>query len=321
MKCNRIAAVALAAAAAAFSFGATAQPYPSRTVTLIYPFGTSNAEVWMRQVAGEMQGILGQPMVVENRPGAGGRLGLQAMTTGKPDGYQLSIATTSMLVYSPLTSETFKPEPVKDYAPLTQVYNLNLGWWANANAPFKDAKGLVAYAKANPGKLNFGSTGVGSTGHFALELLNVIAGTQITHIPYKGEAQLIQATFAGEIHLFFTSGGKQYADAGKLQVIASSGNTRWKLFPERPTMKESGVDVVITQWMGVVAPPGTPADILNKLAGAFSTAMKAPHVMKLSDGFGAETVHDSSPEKFTALVRSELKVLEPIVRKTGIKTP
>lgn len=320
MKRDCIAAAALAAATIV-SFGAAAQAYPVRPVTIIYPFGTSASEVWVRLIAGEMQKNLGQPMVVENRPGAGGRLGMQAMANGKPDGYLLSIANNAMLVSSPITSASFKPQSVKDYAPVTQIYNLKLAWYASAGLPFHDAKGLIEYAKANPGKLNFGSTGVGSSGHFALEQFNAVAATQITHIPYKGEAEQTQATLKGDIHLFFTSGGpKGQVDAGKLKVIATTGETRWKVFPDRPTFRESGVDYVVPYWMGVIAPPGTPADILNKLTAAFAASMKPAPVMKQADVAGIDAVFDSNPEKFTVLIRNDFKVLEPVVRKTGIKT-
>ncbi|MSP96435.1 MAG: tripartite tricarboxylate transporter substrate binding protein [Betaproteobacteria bacterium] len=315
------AACAGALVGATLSFGALAQAWPSRPITWLYPFGESAATVWVRGIASEMSKSLGQPVLIENRPGAGGRVGMNALIIGKPDGYLISIAIPSMLAYQPLTSPTFKIEPVKNYTPVTQIYHLKMTLYAGAKVPFNDVKGMLDYARGNPGKLNFGSTGNGSTGHFAVEMINTKAGVKITHIPYKGEGDQVAAALAGDIQLFLTSSGpKPQVDAGRLQVLATSGETRSKSYPDRPTMRETGLDLVILQWMGVVAPPGLPADIANKLNSAIRAAMKEPAVMKAADTAGVEPLFDSSPEAFLALIRSDLKTLEPIVKQTGIVT-
>lgn len=310
-----------AALGSLFSAGAAAQAWPSRPITVIYPFGTSAAEVFVRAIASEAGKSIGQPLLVENRPGAGGRVGVTAIVNGKPDGYMIGIATTSVLAYQPLTSPTFKIEPVRNYTPITQFYNLKLFLFAGTKVPFRDVKGLIEYAKANPGKLNMGTTGNASTGHFGAEMLNSLAGIKIVSIPYKGEVDMTTAALSGDIHLFLNSGGpKPHVDAARLQVIATTGDTRSTLFPDRPTMRESGLDYVLMQWMGVVAPPGLPSEIADKLNLAVRAALKEPAVMKAGELAGVDPVLDSTPEGFTSLIRSELKALEPVVKQTGIVT-
>ena len=306
---------------AGLSFGALAQAWPSRPITWLYPFGESAATAFVRTIASELSKSLGQPVLVENRPGAGGRIGMTALVAGKPDGHVIAAATTAMLTYQPLTSASFKIEPVRNYAPVTQLYNLNLIIYGSTKVPYNDVKGLMAYARANPGKLNFGSTGIGSAGHFAVEVLNVKAGVNIVHVPYKGEGEQTAAAINGDLHLFITTGGpKPNVDAGRLQVIATAGDSRSKLFPDKPTVREQGVDFSIAQWMGVVAPAGLPADIANRLGLAIRNAMKEPAVMKAAEVAGVEPTFDSSPEAFNTLIRGELKALEPVLKATGIVT-
>jgi tripartite-type tricarboxylate transporter receptor subunit TctC len=303
------------------STGALAQAWPSRPITWLYPFGESAATAWVRTIAAEMSKSLGQPVLVENRPGAGGRVGMTALMNGKPDGYLISIAIPATLVYQPLTSPTFKIEPVKNYTTVTQIYTLKLPLFASVKVPFTDVKGMLEFARANPGKLNFGSTGNGGTGHVAVELINAKAGVKITHIPYKGEGEQVAGTLSGDIQLFVASAGpKVHVDAGRMQVLATTGNSRSKTFPDKPTLRESGLDVSLEQWMGVVAPAGLPADIANRLNLAIRAAMKDPVVMKAAETAGVEPMFDSSPEAFLAVIRNDFKVLEPIVRQTGMVT-
>jgi len=312
-----ITAIALVTASA----GVAAQAWPNRPITWMYPFGESAATAWVRTLAQEMSKTLGQPVVVENKPGMGGRIGLTQALAAKPDGYMISIAVPSMVAYQPLTSPTFKIEPGKSYTAITQIYNLKLNLYGSNKVPYNDIKGLVAYAKANPGKLNYGSTGVASTGHFAGELLSRGAGIQMVHVPYKGEGDQTAAAIAGDLHLFITSAGpKPNVEAGRIQVLGTTGDTRSKVFPNIPTAKEQGVDFVMTQWMGVVAPAGLPADIVNRLNQAITAAMKEPAPMKASEVAGVEPTPGVSPDAFAALIRADMKALEPVVKASGIVT-
>jgi tripartite-type tricarboxylate transporter receptor subunit TctC len=306
---------------AAQSTSAIAQAWPQRPITWLYPFGESAATSWVRAIAAEMSKSIGQPVVVENRPGAGGRVGTTQLMNGKPDGHMISIAIPATLVYQPLTSPTFKIEPVKSYSPITQIYVLKLPLFASVKVPFTDVKGMLEFARANPGKLNFGSTGNGGTGHVAVELINAKAGVKITHIPYKGEGEQVSGTLSGDIQLFVASAGpKVHVDAGRMQVLATTGNTRSKTFPDKPTLREQGLDVSLEQWMGVIAPPGLPADIANRINLAIRAAMKDPVVMKAAETAGVEPMFDSSPEAFLSVIRTDFKVLEPIVKATGMVT-
>jgi tripartite-type tricarboxylate transporter receptor subunit TctC len=315
------AAAAITLACAAAPASVCAQAWPSRTITWMYPFGESAATAWVRTLAQEMSKSLGQAVVVENRPGMGGRIGFQQVMAAKPDGYMISIVVPSMVAYQPLTSPTFKIEPGKSYTPITQIYNLKLNLYGSNKLPYKDLAGLVAYAKANPGKLNFGSTGTASTGHFAMEMINRAAGVQMVHVPYKGEGDQTAAAIAGDLHMFITSAGpKSNVEAGRIAVFATTGDTRSKVFPNVPTAKEQGVDFVMTQWMGIAAPAGLPADIVARLNQAITAAMKEPQPVKAAEVAGVEPTPGVSPDAFAALVRADLKALEPIVKATGIVT-
>lgn len=319
---TRIAAtLASALLGATLSAGALAQAWPSRPILWLYPFGESAATGWVRTLAQEMSKTLGQSVLVENKPGMGGRIGMNQLMAAKPDGYTISIVVPSMVAYQPLTSPTFKIEPGKSYTAITQIYNLKLNLYGSNKVPYNDIKGLVAFAKANPGKLNYGSTGTASTGHFAGELLSRGAGIQMVHVPYKGEGDQTAAAIAGDLHLYITSGGpKTSVEAGRIQVLGTTGDTRSKTFPNIPTAKEQGVDFVMTQWMGVVGPPGLPADIISRLSQAITAAMKEASPIKASEIAGVEPTPSVSPEAFAALIRADMKALEPVVKATGIVT-
>ena len=319
---TRIAAtLASALLGATLSAGALAQAWPSRPILWLYPFGESAATGWVRTLAQEMSKTLGQSVLVENKPGMGGRIGMNQLMAAKPDGYTISIVVPSMVAYQPLTSPTFKIEPGKSYTAITQIYNLKLNLYGSNKVPYNDIKGLVAFAKANPGKLNYGSTGTASTGHFAGELLSRGAGIQMVHVPSKGEGDQTAAAIAGDLHLYITSGGpKTSVEAGRIQVLGTTGDTRSKTFPNIPTAKEQGVDFVMTQWMGVVGPPGLPADIISRLSQAITAAMKEASPIKASEIAGVEPTPSVSPEAFAALIRADMKALEPVVKATGIVT-
>ena len=319
---TRIAATLVATLfGATLSAGALAQAWPSRPILWLYPFGESAATGWVRTLAQEMSKTLGQSVLVENKPGMGGRIGMNQLMAAKPDGYTISIVVPSMVAYQPLTSPTFKIEPGKSYTAITQIYNLKLNLYGSNKVPYNDIKGLVAFAKANPGKLNYGSTGTASTGHFAGELLSRGAGIQMVHVPYKGEGDQTAAAIAGDLHLYITSGGpKTSVEAGRIQVLGTTGDTRSKTFPNIPTAKEQGVDFVMTQWMGVVGPPGLPADIISRLSQAITAAMKEASPIKASEIAGVEPTPSVSPEAFAALIRADMKALEPVVKATGIVT-
>lgn len=306
---------------AAISSGAWAQGLQNRVITLIYPFTPGGAgDLHSRAVAAEMSKTLGQQIIVENRVGAGGRVAANALINAKPDGQFLAVANTSVL-YQGLMSSTFKIEPVKDYAPVAQWSSSNYAMYAGGEVPFRDIKGLIAYAKANPRKLNWGTTGVGSSGHLGLEVFQTTAAVTMTHIPYASGPAYLQGALRGDIHVFLSALNpeRQYVETGKLVVLGTTGEQR-SLYLDSPTMKEQGLDWVYETYSGLLAPPGTPTDILGRLSAAVSAAMKTPELIKLTqERLGGTAISDSSPEKFTAMLRADLKRMGAAIQRAGIR--
>ncbi len=309
-----------AAAACMIAGAALAQGYPNRPITFIYPFtpGTPVGESY-RSMAVEAGRILGQPMVVENRGGAGGRLGIMAVSKAPPEGYLLSTVLDSTMAVVPLVSESFKLQPIKDYVPITiasEGYNVLS---AHVGLPFRDLKGLVAYAKANPGKLNYGTNGIGSSIHLYMELLMAATGTEMTHIPYKGQTESIPDRLSGTTHFWFGAAeAKPFIEKGQLVAIVTSGPQRMKEFPDTPTLIESGVNLTLKAWLGVVAPPGTPPDVITKLNAAFAAALNSAEVRKRFE-FAGHVGVGTGPDEMLKRIRADAEAYAPIVRRINLK--
>lgn len=297
-----------------------AQGYPNRPITFIFPYPSGAAlEGLLRQLHVEVSKQLGQPIVFENRPGANTRLGINAIRQAKPDGYTLTFATDSILVHQPLADPEFKLEPGKDYVPVTFLTRNLLVFAANPAVPFRDVKGLIAYAKANPGKLNVGF-GAGSPLHFAAEFFRQRAGIDVAMIPYRGTPDALTALLAGQVDLEFGSATfKPHVDSGKLVALATSGQERWDMFPSVPTLVESGVQMVQSTWGGVLAPANTPPDIVQKLYSAYNSALRLPEIAKRFQELAFIPDVNMSPNDFGALVKSETELWRPIIQKAGIK--
>ena len=190
---------------------------------------------------------------------------------------------------------------------------------AHAGLPFRDFKGMVADAKANPGKLNYGTNGIGSSIHLYMELLMAATGTEMTHIPYKGQTASIPDRLAGTTHFWFGAAEvKPFIDRGELVAIVTSGPQRMKEFPNTPTLRESGVNLILQAWLGLVVPPATPAEVSNKLHAAFSAALKTAEVRKRFEDAGHAAVA-SSPEEMTARIRQDADAYVPVVKRIGLK--
>ena len=300
--------------------GLAAQGFPNKAVTFIYPFAAGSAsDAAFRGVAIEAAKILGQPVIFDNRPGGNGRIGFNAMVNSRADGYTVCLVTQGMVILDGLADPNLKVDPVKDYLPVNQFVESTLIISAHPSVPFRDLKGLLAYANANPGKLNAGVVG-GSAGPVALALFRLTTGADITPIRYKGDALGVQDEIAGRIELMIGIAGaiKPLRDAGKLVGIAALGSRRAGLTPDIPTALEQGVSVSVPNWSGVVAPPGTPANALAKLSAAFNQALNVPEARTRVASAGLDVVN-SSPDQFLAFIRSESERLTNIVRQTGIK--
>jgi tripartite-type tricarboxylate transporter receptor subunit TctC len=297
-----------------------AQNFPSRPITLTFPFTTgSPVELAFRVIGGEASKTLGQPIVYEARPGANGRLGVQGLKQAAPDGHHLTVLLDSLVVSQPILDPAFQFEPGKDYAPVALMIEFPLILVVNPSLPFKDVKGLIAYGKANPGKLNFGGTN-GSSSYFLAERFRQAAGLQATLVPYKGSPQSMIDLMSGQIQgVFGAPTVESFTKAGKLAALATSGSQRWPNFPAVPTLLESGVPVATTAWYGIAAPAGTPADVVAKLNGAIFGALKHPDVLKQLDTAGMAPIKPMSGAEFAAFVQSESKAWAPVLRSSNIR--
>lgn len=302
---------------------ASAQDYPNRAITMIYPFvAGSGVENTLRAMSREMSKTLGQPVNVENRPGAGGRNGVNAMKTARPDGYTFAfghdgaLSMQQTLAEQGLLDPSFRLQEGKDYVPVTLTLEFSLMLIGRSGMPFRDMKEFVAYAKANPGKLNFAYT-PGSVNQSATALLNSTLGIETALVPYKGGAASVADLLGG--HVDITLGGtafKQLIDSGKVFGIALISKKRFRPFAEYPTMEELGIPVVAAGWWGVIAPAGTPPEIVAKVSAAFVAAGKTPEVVKLFDDNGLIAMN-TTPAEFSAYIRTEVKRWAPIMQKLG----
>ena len=269
--------IQLAAATLAVSSAAAwAQTFPVRPIKLVIAFPAGGpTDITMRQLAENASKILGQPVIIDNKPGAGGTLPAQALQTAQPDGYTL--AQMPLGVFRLPYTTKISWDPVKDINYVINVTGYAFGIVVPADSPFKTWADFVAYAKANPGKLTYGSTGTFTSPHLTTELIAQKAGIQLQHVPYKGSADLMLATVSGQLMAAADSTGfAPQVEAGKLRVLNTWGDKRLAKFPDAPTLKELGYDTVQNSPFGIGAPKGTPPEVVQKVHDAFKKAMEEP---------------------------------------------
>jgi tripartite-type tricarboxylate transporter receptor subunit TctC len=314
---TRRAFAALAALGALRAFAA----YPERPISVSVPFGPGVAiEVMIRVICEEAGRILGQPVVVENKSGALQRLPALAVRRAAPDGYTLGIGTDTVHVSQPIIDPAFTMRPGKDYEPVAGLISLPLVLVSHPSLPFRDMRGLIAYAKANPGKLNV-AIPTGSTPHFGALLLQEVTGTSLSLVPYKDQTSSLPDLMSGRVDLTISGATvKPSVDAGKLNALAVTIANRWSAFPSVPTLKEQGVDMAFGAWFSLLAPPGTPPSVIARLSAAFYQAMKSPNVSRrLAEVYMTQLGNDMSPQQFTRMVDAEVALWTPILRKSGVK--
>jgi tripartite-type tricarboxylate transporter receptor subunit TctC len=299
---------------------AGAQSYPSKPIRYIvpYPPGAFN-DTLARTLAAELPKYLGQPVIVENRPGGNTIIGTDMAAKSPADGYTLFGAALPFAVVQSLYKTPF--DVTKDFAPITLAGVTPNLLVANPNVPFNDVKGLIAYAKANPGKLNYASTGNGSSNHLSFELFKSMTGTFVTHIPYKGSAPAVTDLIAGQVDVMFdnTPNVLPQVKAGKLKALGVSSKTRTPLAPEIPTVDEAGVpgyDVGV--WFGVLTAAGTPPEIVNRLNAEMVKILTSPAIKERFGKQGVEVVA-SSPAQFSAHLKSEVARWKKVVDDAHIK--
>ena len=313
--------VAVMLSAQVTSVAQTASSFPNQPIRMVVPYPPGGpTDITARVVAAEMSKTIGQNIVIDNRPGASGMIGSEMVTKATPDGYTL-LANASIHVINPSVYPDMRFDAIKDFTPITQLAQVPLVLVVPANSPIKSVKDLVEYAKANPGKVNFGSAGSASAQHLAGESFKIAAGIQMQHIPYKGSAPALTDLAGGQLQLMFDSmpSATPMINSGKLRAIAVTTTTRAKARPDLPTIAESGFPGFdISTWYAYWAPKGTPADVVEKLAASAAQALKNPEVVAKYEAMGAEPV-GSTPAQFALYVESEAKKWNDIVKKSGAK--
>src|SRR5712692_525586 len=304
--------------------GAAAQdaPYPARPIKMIVPFPPGGpVDVTARILSQHLPELLGQPVVVENRAGAAGSLGAKAVASAEPDGYTLLCGNISTLVVLPAVTNNRDYDPSKAFAPIAKVSQNHEVLVVHPAFAARSVAELVAYAKANPGKLNYGSAGHGNATHLAAELFKLRTGIDIVHIPYKGAADAVTAVLGGQVQMFFgdIGGVLPLLREGTLRALAVSSETRNALVPDLPTMIESGVpDYVVLTYIGVVAPAGTPAGIVGRLNTAINESLTSPEVAAAFAKLGAE-LRPGAPADFAAFLAAETQKWSNVVKSANIK--
>jgi tripartite-type tricarboxylate transporter receptor subunit TctC len=316
-------AFAIAAVAPALAYAqATDATYPNRPVRLIAPSSAGGpVDVIARTLSQGMSEVLGQQVVVDNRAGAAGIIGAELVATGAPDGYTLLFGFSGPLVIVPHLGTKTPYDTLKDFAPVSLAAQAPYILVVHPSVPVNSVKELIALAKQQPGKLNFGSGGNGTGIHLAGELFKLLAGVNIVHVPYKGAGPAQTALLAHEVDMLFNGipPALPFVKSGKLKGLAVGGDKRSPILPELPTIAEaSGLAFNTTGWYGILAPPKTPRAIVTRLHAATVKALALPSVKDSLSRQGVETV-GSSPEEFAKMLRTEWVKWEKVIKAAGIK--
>jgi len=300
--------------------GGSAQAYPDQPIRIVVPFPAGGAvDTLARLLGAEMQGSMGQPVVVENRPGAGGNIAAAYVAHAAPDGYTLFLTTNGHAI-SPSLYSKLPFDPVADFEPVTQVVASSLLLVASPKFEAKTLKEMLEIARAKPGKLNYGSTGIGNPLHLTMEMLKSAAKVDIQMVPFRGDAPLNQALMRGEVQIAVVplATAKPFVDAGKLRALAVTGPERSKAMPDVPTIAEQGFPgFASTSWQGLFFPAKTPAKIVERVQQEIVKALKNPKVIERLGHFGADPV-GSSPGEFGAILKADIARFAKIVKDAKI---
>jgi tripartite-type tricarboxylate transporter receptor subunit TctC len=312
------AAVLLITANAAPSFA----EYPDRPIQIIVPYTPGGTvDILARALGARLTAAWGQPVVVLNRPGAGGSIGAEAAAKSAPDGYTLFLSTNSPLTTNLALYPSLGYDPIRDFEPIIVGGENSLVLAANPKLPVKNVADLIALAKSRPGVLNAATSGNGSTAHLSLATFNKMAGVSITHVPYRGGAPSLTAAVAGEVELVFSDivPAAPLLHDNRLNGLGMTGLRRAAVAPEIPTLDESGLKgFSITAWVGLVAPKGTPADIVQKLNLEVGRTLRDPEFVSQLAKLGIDPL-GSTPEEFAAFLRAEIPRWKQMVQDAGAK--
>ncbi len=307
---------------ACIAAGAAAQAYPTRPVRFILPTAPGGAaDLTARVIAEKLTESMGQSVYVDSKPGAGGNIGVDLAAKSPPDGYTMVLGTIGPIAINVSLYDKLPYKPATDLVPVTQAVNTLNVLVVSPSLPVNNVKELIEYAKANPGKLNFASTGPGQTDHLAGELFNTMAGTRMVHVPYKGGPAAMQDLLAGNVQVMFATVSTAIGQikAGKVRPIAMTGSSRTSLLPDVPTISESGLPgYVVNNWYGVFVPAGTPPEIVDRLNVEINKALEAPDAKKRLLDAGIEAAPGKSAD-FRAYVDAETKKWAKVVKDSGAK--
>src|ERR671914_25933 len=301
---------------------ASAQAYPTKPIQFIVPFppGGGNDTV-ARAIAQQVGPALGQSIVVDNRPGAGGIIGADAAARSAPDGYTIFLGGVATHAVNPHLHPKLSYDPIKDFAPITLVASAPSVLVVHPSVPARTIAEFAAYARANPGKLNYASNGNGSSSHIAAVLYETNAGVKLTHVPYKGVGPALTDLMSGRIELMFNSivAILPHIQSGKLRALAVTSKRRSTLLPDVPTLAEAGLpEYEAGSWYGILAPAGTPSAIIERLHKEIVKALKDPEVQKRLSGEGADVI-GSTPQEFAAHIKAELARMGQAIKASGLK--
>lgn len=315
------ACLSIAAALSAMSDGAHAQAYPAKSIRFVAAFPAGGpSDIVARAIGRRMSEVLGQPVVIENRTGAGGNIGADAVAKSAPDGYTVLLGG-SYLTIAPSLYLKLPFDPEKDFAPIGLLVSNQYVLVTHPAVPARNVRELISLAKSKPGQLNYGSAGIGSPPHLAGELLKTMAGMNTGHIPYKGASPALVDLIGGHIDFYFggISGALPHVKTGKIRALAVTSSRRSSQLPAVPTVAEAalpGYD--ITTWFGLLAAAGTPKEIVAKLNGVIVAIVNEPELKNYLIGQGVEPM-TNTPEQFAAYIRSEVPKFAKIVKSAGIK--
>jgi len=315
-------AIAMATVITGITSPALAQNYPDRPIRVIVPVpGGGTPDVLARSVTPAMAEVLGQPLVIDNRGGAGGRIAAELAARAAPDGYTLFLTSPGALTIVPHLSSDVPYDPLKDFAPIGMVAGGPFLLLTHPSVPVKSVKELIALAKAEPGKLLYSSAGNGTANHLAMEQFKYAAGVDFTHVPYKGAPQAVTDLVGGRVNVTMNSIAPvlSHIKAGRLQALGVASLKRSALLPNVPTIDEAGVPKFeSSSWLGLLAPAKTPAPILARLRETVSKAVQSPEVRSRLEAQGAE-VGAGTPAEFAALIKREYELNAKIIKIAGVK--